>query len=132
MKLVIRVTAIVYHFYLHQNRDIPHFRTIVTLFGFAFLVYINIALAFDFPIGFVAPLDEEGDTKAVKFFKVACIFTPILILLSVLLNKRRIINTTVKEEEVESAGKIIPIAFFTLLALLVIQLVLRGMRLGTL
>jgi len=130
MKFAYRIAAIIYNVYTERRVDIPHIRTIMTLFGFGFLIYFILIMILDLPSQYLNPLGKQEDTKQITWIKSAIVYTPIVILLAVVFNKRKLEIISVNEKHVEKAKKLIPLIFVLLFITVIVLLIRAGIQRG--
>ena len=123
-----KYVAGIYRMYEARNIDIPHFRTMFTLFGFLFMHLSQLVLIFNLNPNILMPTYYSGVTNN-KIFGMLYLFL-ITLILSLLFPKKKLDEIEVSPLQIERTRTVIPLYFILNLVLLFALLIAKGIKMG--
>jgi hypothetical protein len=102
--------------------------TIVGPLGILLIILIRI---FNFHFTLL-PGFKNGSSAALKFTLILCLYSVLIGMFYSLFSKGKLLQVQVNERQIQSAKKLVPVVFVTLIVVLLVSLIIKGVEKGTL
>ena len=104
----------------------------MTVIFLLFLHLVQLVLLFNLPGNFIMPGINDSDSGIIKYIKGFLYFGILISIFYLVIDKNRVLNIAVSNEDIKRCKKVLIIYFIADLIFMTTLFIIRGLRMGTL